>query len=223
MEAVANFELIQMLEKLFDRRRTNFLEDLDLQNRPALTWQCWSSDVLRVDIANEKVKGALREGGGPSSTDSWWDGFKIRGQPALSFDGLTSVTDLEAAGWATELHVDGYIAACVWTFPEMGVRAVSPGPGVAPFYVDAFLDFTHLAANVYEAAGYESTLHLTATMHQADRLALLASLERVLAPAPKRKMLRWPILTVTMTELAAAGTAMAAQFMRIYGRSLPRA
>lgn len=220
MEAAGSPELMQMLEGLFERRRNNFLEDHELQNQPAITWQCWPSDTLVIDITNKNMQEAIRQGGRPNSSDGWWHGFMMDRQPALSFDGLTSAAGRDAAGWATELHVDGYLAAGVWTFPEMGANSPSPRPGIAAFYTEAFLDFTHLAARVYEAAGYESKLHLTATMHQADKLALLASHERVLAPAPKRRMLRWPIVTVATTGLAGAGAVMAAQLMRIYGRSV---
>jgi hypothetical protein len=160
-------------------------------------------------------------GGGPASSDGWWHGFKMTGRPSLVFDGLASTTGRGGAGWASEIHVDGHLFAGVWTFPESAPGSANPWVGIADFYVDAFRDFTYLAGKVFEAASTSGEIHLTATMHQADRLALVENPGRVVVPAPKRKALRWPIATVNAAELPGAGSAMAAQFMRVYGRKAP--
>lgn len=208
----------EALERAFERKRANFLEDYDLKAKPALIWQAWTADKLEVDISDEKLREAMRGGGGPASDDAWWHGFKVSGWPTLIFEGLASTKDRDGAGWATEVHVDGHITAGVWTFPGSGQGSATPGHGVAEFYVDAFRDFTYLASKVFDTAGASGAVHLTATMHQADKLALLADPGHVVAPAPKRKVLRWPIATVDAAELLGAGSAMAAQFMRVYGR-----
>lgn len=222
MVTVERVALDEALERAFDRKRANFLEDYDLKAKPALIWQAGPATELEVDISSEKLREAMRGGGGPGSDDGWWHGFKMSWWPSLVFDGLASTTDRGGADWATEIHVDGHISAGVWTFPESAHGSANPGPGVADFYVDAFRDFTYLASKVLEVAGASGAVHLTATMHQADRLALHANPGRVVVPAPKRKMLRWPIATVNAAELPAAGSAMAAQFMRVYGRKAPK-
>lgn len=228
MDSTANMGLAERLaldeslERLFERKRNGFLEDRELLAKPSLTWQCWPADALALDLSNDKVREALVEGGGPASTDGWWHGFKLSWRPALAFDGLTSSTDQGDAGWATALHADGHLVAGIWTFPELGTQSATPGPGVADFYAEAFRDFAYMAAKVYEAVGYTATLHLTSTMHQADKLPLLGGYDRVVAKASKRKTLRWPIATSTIAELPEVGSAMATQFMRIYGRNLPK-
>jgi hypothetical protein len=175
-----------------------------------------------LDISDEKLRAVLSAGGGPDSNDGWWHGFKMNWRPSLVFDGLASVSDYGGAGWVTELHVDGHLIAGVWTFPELGSTSAKPGPGVADFYVGAFRDFAFLASKAYEAAGYAKVVQTTCTMHHADRLPLLGNFDRVLAPAPKRKTLRWPIANVNAGEMSQVGAAMASQFMRAYGRSGPR-
>lgn len=206
------------LERAFGRKRTNFLEDYDLSTKPALIWQAWPTNELNVDISSEKLREAMRGGGGPASDDGWWHGFKMSWSPSLVFDGLASTTDRGGAGWASEVHVDGHLCAGVWTFPESAHGSSNPWAGIADFYVDAFRDFTHLAGKVFEAAGASGAVHLTATMHQADKLALIANPGRVVVPAPKRKSLRWPIATVNAAELPGVASAMAAQLMRVYGK-----
>ena len=210
------------LERAFHRKRSNFLEDYELSAKPALILQAWPTNALEVDISSEKLRESMRGGGGPASSDGWWHGFKMSWYPSLVFDGLASAKDLSGAGWATEIHVDGHVSAGVWTFPESSPGSANPGPGVADFYVDAFRDFTYLASKVFEAIGTSDAVNLTATMHQADRLPLLANPGRVVAPAPKRKTLRWPIATVNAAECPRVGALMAAQFLRAYGRNAPK-
>lgn len=214
--------LNEALERFFERKRANLVEDHELQKKPALMWQCWPSDPLALDISNDKLCEAMRAGGGPAAEEGWWHGFEMSWRPALAFGGLTSATGHGSAGWATELHVDGYLAAGIWTFPEMGAQSPRPSPGVADFYANAFRDFAYLAGKVYEAAQYEAVVNVTCTMHQASSLPLLGGCDRVLAPAPKRTTLRWPIATAEVAGLADVGLAMAAQFMRAYGRKLPK-
>lgn len=213
--------LDEVLERALDRKRNNFLEDYDLKVKPALIWQAWPASDLKVDISSERLGEAMRRGGGPASGDAWWHGFKLTWPPSLVFDGLASSTDHSGAGWATEIHVDGHVCAGVWTFPESARGSTDSVPGVADFYVNAFRDFAFLASEIYEAAGASGEVHLTATMLQADKLAFLANPGRIVALAPKRKVLRWPIETVKAAELSGAGLAMAAQFMRVYGKRAP--
>lgn len=213
------------LERFFESKRSNFLEDYELQARPALIWQCSPSESVEVDLPNGKVREAMRDGGGPTSNDGWWHGFKMSYRPVLVFDGLSSTTDLGGgAGWATEIHIDGHLTAGIWTFPSRTASgSAGTGVGAADFYSDAFIDFVRLAGKVYEAADFAGAVHVTCTMHRANDLPLLSGYDRVLSPAPRRTTLRWPITTVETKGLPEAGTAMAAQFMRIYGRSLPKA
>lgn len=133
--------LEEALERAFDRKRTSFIDDYELSSKPALIWQCWPTCELVVDTSNKKVREAIRNGGGSASNDGWWHGFKMGWESALVFDGLASTSDRAGAGWATELHVDGHLAAGVWTFPELGATSATPGPGVAEFFVGAFRDF----------------------------------------------------------------------------------
>jgi hypothetical protein len=210
--------LDEELERAFDRKRTNFLEDYDLKAKPALIWQARPSNPLKVDISSEKLREAMRGGGGPTTDDGWWRGFKMSWHPSLVFDGLASTMDSGSAGWVSEIHIDGHLLAGLWTFPESAPGSTNPVAGIADFYVNAFRDFTYLAGKVFEAAGASGVVHLTATMHQADKLALVANPGRVVVSAPKRRTLRWPISAVSPTELPRAGSEMAAQFMRVYGR-----
>jgi hypothetical protein len=209
------------LERAFDRKRTNFLEDYDLKSKPALIWQAWPANAIEVDISSEKLRVAISEGGGPIANDSWWHGFKMSGQPLLVFDGLASTADGKGDGWASEIHADGHLSAGIWKFPESAPGSSNPVVGIADFYVNAFRDFTYLAGKTFEAAGALGAVHLTATMHQADKLALVADPGRVIAPAPKRKTLRWPIATVNAADLPGTGAVMAKQLMRVYGRKVP--
>ncbi len=214
--------LDEALERACERKRVNFIDDYDLRTKPALIWQCWPTDALVLDVTDDKLLEAMRDGGGPTANDDWWQGFRRGSRPSLVFDGLASATDHGGEGWATEVHVDGHLAAGVWAFPELGSSSATPGPGVADFYVDAFRDFTYLAGRVCEGMGYSGLIYLTCTVLQADRLPLIGHRDQILAPAPKRKTLRWPITTVKATETPKAGAAMAAQFMRAYGKSATR-
>lgn len=212
----------EALERAFDRKRANFLEDYDLTAKPALIWQAWPTAEIKLDLSSEKLHEAICGGGGPGANDGWWHGFKPYGRPSLVFNGLTSTRDYGSTGWATETHVDGHIAAGVWTFPESANGSNNPQLGVTDFYVDAFHDFTYLACKFFEVAGVSGTVHLTATMHQADKLAFLVPPGRVVVSAPKRKSLRWPIWTMNTAEMPETGLEMATQFMRAYGRSTPK-
>jgi len=215
--------LDEVLERALDRKRTNFLEDYGLKSKPALIWQAWPTAHVEVDLSEQKLQDAMRKGGGPTADEGWWNGFQFGWWPRLVFDGLTSESEHGAIGWATEIHVDGHIAAGVWTFPEATESPSPPQLGVAEFYTGAFRDFSYLATQILSTLGVSGTVHATVTMHMADKLAWLAGRGRVTAPAPKRKTLRWPIVESNVADLAGAGSTMAAQFLRTYGRKPPAA
>lgn len=221
MERAQQIALDEALERAFDRKRASFLEDYELKSKPALILQAWPAAPLEVDILDQNLQDAMRTGGGPTADDGWWNGFTFGWRPTLVFDGLSSKTEHGASGWATEVHVDGHIVAGVWTFPEGAEGTDAPRSGVADFYTGAFKDFSYLATQVLGILRGTGAVHLTTTMHLADKLALLAGRGRVSAPAPKRKTLRWPIATTTGADLAKTSSAMAAQFMRTYGRRAP--
>ncbi len=209
----------ETLERFFHRKRDGFIEDHELRNRPALLWQCMPCTPLALEVSNEKIREAMRGGG---ADDGWWEGFRMNGPPRLAFEGLTSVGGSGDARWATELHVDGYLAAGIWTFPELRSHSGEVVAGVADYYADAFLDFVQLARGIYEAAQYSDRLRLTCSMHLATRLVLLGGRDQVIAPAPKRSTLRWPIVATDVAGLGDAGVAMAAQFLRAYGKRRPQ-
>jgi hypothetical protein len=219
-EEVAREETI---ERAFGVKRINLIDDYDLISKPALIWQCWPADEFSLDVLSDGVLNAMRGGGGPTASEYWWGGFRMQWQPTLVFDGIASTKDHGNTGWVTELHTDGCLSACVWTFPELNLDSGTSTLGVADFYANAFHDFAFLGRKIYEATGYEKKLYLTATMHHANQLVLLGNHNRVLAPAPKRKTLRWPIACTNVSELAADGADMAERFMRIYGRKLSTA
>lgn len=218
MERAALIAIDEALERAFEQKRKNFLDDYELNSKPALILQAWPVEPLSLDISNEKLREAMRQGGGSASEDGWWYGFKFGWWPALVFDGLSSKSEHGSAGWATEVHVDGHIAAGVWTFQEANEGTAAPQMGVGDFYSNVFLDFTYLVSEVLGALGVSGAVQVTATVHLAEKLALFGGYGRISAPAPNRRTLRWPIATTTVADLPGAGSAMAAQFMRTYGR-----
>lgn len=210
------------VERVLERKRTNFLDDWDLHQKPSLVWQCWPGGSLTLPVPDDKLRDALRAGGGPNSTGGWWEAFRSP-SPALVFDGLSSTAARRATdiGWVTEVHVDGYVGAGLWTFPECQ-RPKSDGArfGAADFYSDAFLDFASFTSEAYKAAAYSGRLFMTCTMHQADQLPLLDGHGLLVMPAPRRKTLQWPVVATDVQGLAAVGLEMAARFLRVYGRNL---
>lgn len=221
MGMLERLELERALEQLFAGKRAGFLEGHGLLSKPALVLQSVPDEPLTIDLTAENVVEALRAGGGPAADDGWWDGLKITGQPNLTFDGLTTIRKSYPEEWASELQVDGSVIVGVWNFPPSASQEPGSvrGVGVADFYTQLFQDFAYLASRVYEAAGYAAKLHVTGTMHLADQLPLVNSNSFVVVPAPKRSTLRWPIAALDgAADMSAIGEAMAAQFMRIYGR-----
>jgi len=218
LDKANQFALDEVLEKFFHQKRANFMQDYDLLERPALIWQAWPSAELEVDVSNEQLLKAMQEGGHPESDYGWWYGFRPNGRPALVFDGLASTSRHSDDGWVTEIHVDGHICAGVWSFPKAADSAGSTELGIMDFYEGAHRDFTYLVSKAYEVVGVSGPIHLTATMHRANRIALLSSSRYGTAPVAKRETLRWPILTVNAAEILEAEKAMAAQFLRLYGR-----
>lgn len=221
MERDQEIAIAEALERAFDRKRASFLEDYELRSKPALILQAWPVEPLDVDTSNEKLQDAMRKGGGPASGDGWWNGFTFGWWPTLVFDGLSSKSEHSAAGWATEVHVDGHIVAGVWTFPTASEGTSDAQLGVADFYSGTFKDFSYLATQILSSLEVSGAVHLTTTMHMADKLAYLAGRGRISAPAPNRKTLRWPIATTTGADLTKTSSAMAVQFMRTYGRRAP--
>ncbi len=59
MGPVERLALDEALERFFERKRNSFLEDRELQTKPALTWRCWPSDALALDLSNDKVREVL--------------------------------------------------------------------------------------------------------------------------------------------------------------------
>lgn len=222
MEELGRLTFDEALERAFERRRSNFLADYRLLERPALIWQCHPSEPLTIDLTSEPLAEAFRQGGGPEADSGWWDSFKCQGRPVLVFDGVSSTSRRDKATWGTEVHADGHVIAGVWTFPELW-QVQTPGEsvlGVADFYSEAFRDFAYFAARVFDAAPYSQGLYATCTMHRAQQLPLLGS-HSVASLASNRDSLRWPLHAVGVGDLLAAGRSMAAQFLRIYGRMRP--
>lgn len=219
MGMLERLELERALEHHFERKRVDFLEGHELLSKPALVLQCVPDEQLLPDLTAQPLVEAVQAGGGPAADDAWWHGLRITGQPHLTFEGLTSLRKSYPDEWASEVHADGSLMVGVWRFPRSFSHEPDsvPGVGVADFYVQLFKDFAYLASKVYEAAGYSGVLHVTSTMHLADKLPMVNGRCEITAPASKRSTLRWPIATVDGTGISAVGEAMAAQFMRIYG------
>lgn len=208
----------EILDRAFKKKRSAFLEDYELQAKPVLIWQAWPATAHKVDLSSDQLCEAISGGGGPGADDGWWGGFKPYGRPSLVFNGLKSIQNHANAGWVTEVHFDGHLVAGIWSFPETDIGKATPQQGVVDFYVDAFHNFAFLADKVFAAMGVTGEIHLTASLLQADKLALLGNAGRISASAPRRKSLRWPNLTIECAHISIEAVAMADQFMRIYGR-----
>lgn len=223
MKSNAEYMLEEALERALGRKRDRFVEAYGLQSKSALVWQCMPEEALAVDVADQTLRAAIQEGTNAFSDTGWWCGFKVGRRPALVFDGLASTSDADASGWVTEVHEDGHFLAGVWTFPEVSANGQASRPAVADFYVDAFRDFALVAGKVYEAASYTSSVVVTCTMLHANQLPLAGNRDHILAPAVKRQVLRWPLLRAECPgHVQVACSAMAAQFMRAYGRAVPK-
>lgn len=211
------------MERVLARKRDSFVEDYGLRAKPALVWQCMPEESLDVDVVDDALRTAIQEGAGAVSDTGWWYGFNGGRRPVLVFDGLASTSAADASGWATEVHADGHFMAGVWSFPEVVLNGQTSRSAVADFYVDAFRDFAYVAGKVYKAASYTRTVSVTCTMLQANQLPMAGHRDRIIAPAVQRQVLRWPMLTVESPgHMEVACSAMAAQFMRAYGRAVPK-
>lgn len=204
---------LEVLERVFERKRSNFLDDYGLRGSPLLVWQIAPEATCSIDLSSADVAQSVRAGSTASTSDGWWHGFRGPQHPALVFDGLASHRKDHLAGYVTELHADGHFFAAVWTFPEQPDRS----PGVAPFYADAFADALDVGLRVLQKAGMEGPFLATCTMCGAESLPLIHH-RGVLAPAALRNALRWPFHAVDAKSKDDVRRAMTAQFMRIYGR-----
>ncbi len=219
---VADNLLDEALERTFERKRVNFVADYEFGEIPALIWQCMPAKPLVVDIINEPLRDVLQAGAAAISDPGWWYAFKSGRRPSLVFDGLASSTAADASGWATEVHADGHFQAGIWTFPKVSLNTETRSSAIATFYTDAFRDFGFVASKIYQAALYTGGAFVTCTMLHSNQLPLIGGHDYILAPAVNRGELRWPVLTVDGTgHISTACTAMAAQFMRAYGRADP--
>jgi hypothetical protein len=128
-----------------------------------------------------------------------------------------------ATEWVTEIHRDGHFIAGLWNFPDQPPSAREKGKAVADFYADAFSDFGYVAGKVAGANSYIGPMVVTCTMLRSDELPLIAGPHQVVAPAVRRKQLRWPLIALDApTLLTDACISMATQFMQTYGRVLRR-
>lgn len=207
------------LQRAFDRKRADLLDDYALATRPSLILQASLSGPAYIDLSNTQLQDAFRKGGGAKAGDGWWNGFQFSWWPRLVFDGLSSKNDHDA-GWATELHDDGHLAAVVWKFPGSNEGSAEAGLAIADFYVCTFRDFCHLAEQVAVALGLSGPVQLTATLHKAHQLPLVDTRGRIAVAAPLRSTFSWPRVSVDAAGLSAAGLIMAGRLMRIYGRKV---
>jgi hypothetical protein len=210
------------LARAFTQKRSAFVADYGLEEKPALIWQCMSVAALQIDVTSAPLRQAFEEGGQAMSDERWWCGFRAGRRAAAVFDGIAAHSHGRTEQWMTELHTDGHLVAGVWSFPE----SRPPQPlvcGVGDFYAAAFRDFGALAARVYAAMPAVKNLFITCTMQHADRLSLIADDGRVLASPPARQTLQWPHLPVASEQsLPVTCEAMVARFLRAYG-SFPSA
>lgn len=210
----------EVIERHLADKRHSFAQDYGLEGKPALVWQTLPLEDAKVDITDEGVQGAVRQGKGVESEYGWWNGFRSGSSPSLVFDGIAS-SRLVDNGWASELHVDGHVIAALWTFPSLRLHDGTEQLAIPTFFAEAFKDFGSLVQNCYRAAGYSGGFALTCTLEEADRLALAASRENVIAEPVRRTVLRWPMFPVANTnDAGAAAYAMGLQLMRAYGKAI---
>jgi hypothetical protein len=208
------------LERWLQGKRDSFLADYGIGDKPALVWQCAPAQATVADVRDAALWTVVQEGGDSQSENGWWSGFRTRREPRPVFEGVSSWAPPDAPGYATEVHTDAHLVVGLWTFPEMTGREGSKGPAVVDFYTGAFADFAKLAVRVFGTVGSEGPLLATCTLTNANRLPLANTREQVLAPAPARAVLRWPIYRVDkgVAQLTSDAQDMATRFMRIYGR-----
>ena len=228
MSGLHLFELDEVCERRFDRKRENFIVDHGLENRPAIVWQCTPAERLLMDAVQEPIAAVLETGASQRSgcRDGWWYGFSAGRRVSRVFDGFASASPdnaIDHHGWVTQLHRDGHLIAGLWTFPEGSEGQGYTGPLVAAFHVDAFVDFGSLSTRVFEAAEYAGAVLLTATMCLADQLRFANVHGPVSATRLRRNQLRWPVTVVsTPNGIPDECLNMARQFMSAFGLGLPR-
>jgi hypothetical protein len=223
MKTAYDYSLSASKELMFERKRVNFASDYNLGAKPAIIWQCMPAEPLIVDVGSTPLLEVLREGAASISDNGWWYGFKSGRRPALVFEGLATSNASNATGWSAEIHDDGHFIAGVWAFPVVSSNTDTPCPAVADFYTEAFRDFGYVATKVYETSVYLGGALVTCTMLRSNQLPLVGSHGHIIAPAVNRGELRWPVLTVEAPGgISTACAAMAEQFMRAYGKSIPK-
>lgn len=212
MTLVQEAAAFELLERMFERKRSNFFDDYALRDVPSLVWQMAPDAKRSVDLSSPGVAQAIRAGSTTTTSEGWWHRFSGLQHPALVFEGLASHRKDHLAGYVTEFHSDGHFFAAVWTFPERDDRL----SGVAPFYAAAFADALDVGLRVFQSAGVEGSVHTTCTLSGANHLPLIGQ-RGTLAAAPLRNVLRWPFHAVDANSRDAVQRSMATQFMRIYG------
>lgn len=217
MKTVEDFAFTEALERELERKRVNFIEDYGLQGKPALIWQCIPLESAEVDVTSSAVNKALQSGASEISDAGWWGAFEHHRSPRFAFDGIAS--GFEGVEWGFELHTDGHLVASVWTFPDFDFDG-QPGIAIPSFYAEAFGDFIHTAKKVNASASTSGDLLVTCTFIGADSLPMVDNHRRVLAQAPKRKSVRWPLLTVKSEgDWEKVSVAMSNQLFHAYGLS----
>lgn len=213
------------IERAFEQKRVAFLADYKISKKPAWIWQFMPNQVLNIDPEDRSLQQVIRNGTVDDYPDNWWNGFQARQSATLVFDGVSSAHADTAPGYATEVHTDGHVIIGLWNFPDDIVyQDGTKGLGVADFYADAPKDAVLVASNIYASLGCEAEIFFTSTLCQANLLPLVNNRGYILSAASGRQTLRWPVTKVgAPAELDLVGEDAARQFLRIYGRQLPRA
>jgi hypothetical protein len=199
----------------FERKRTNFLEDYKLQDRPVLTIQCQASFTGTINVERQEVLRALEAGAKNIAEDGWWHGFICQQGRVRVFDGMSSARPSEHTKYSTEVHEDGHFIAAVWGFPEHAGSTL-----LADFYGYSFRDALFTAQQVFEAAGLQGEVSRTAALENSNKIGFLRGKHEVLPP-PGRKLLQWPLEVLSIEELAKTWARPAARLMRAYHETLP--
>ncbi|MBK0114062.1 MULTISPECIES: hypothetical protein [unclassified Delftia] len=162
----------------FERKRTNFLEDYKLQDRPVLTIQCQASSIGTINVEQQEVLRALEAGAINMAQDGWWRGFVSQDGVVRVFDGVSSTRPSEYAKYSTEVHEDGHFIAAVWGFPEKSDTML-----LGEFYGHAFRDALFTAQQVLVAAGVQGKIRRTAVLDNSNKIGFLRGGYELL-PAP---------------------------------------
>lgn len=224
MNIEQQFASNDFLERAFEHKRVAFLADYRISEKPAWIWQFMPVQALKVDPENRYLQQVIMNGAVDSYANDWWSGFQTRRSTSLVFDGVSSARADTAPGYATEVHTDGHVIIGLWTFPDGIVhQGGTKGFGVADFHADAPKESAQVARNIYASLSYDAGIMFTSTLHQANLLPMVNNRGDILIAASGRQKLRWPVAEVsTPADLNSAGEDAARQFLRIYGRQLPR-